>query len=465
MTATVIGKQVERVTCLGDKVIVEPEAGKVSFVLSEGGRTRAMTWSADNFWETLADLSATNQKTARLVRGFATGKVVRDRLFYDGYLVDEGNRSLFKGREGRIDLATGDTRLPAGASGEPMVRFVAQADARIRTRIHSSDEANRTAIAQIEYFEEDGTVTELYSGWFPELAREAILNAVAEGAQVYVVPVAKENEVVIAVASKVTFFSYAKGLVSFENVDHEFWTGFGERATDSASEQAFQARLIAGKLWRVDPNVPDRVFKPDADLQFWCREGRINKESKMIRFESEDYGEYGGRKLFHPSVSGLCIVELCAEPGTYYGPWHIMKEDDEVGSYFVGCSAGDSFEDALKAVDDLLKLPEFPKPLPKWKKLPGADVDKNEGFIGDVATLDLEFFDGHKGKVTAHFSTLDDIWTETYTVEISKDGKALGVASFGENLGYVMKLRDNPEFFGEVCDSISEKDQSKNRKS
>lgn len=459
MTDQANSQTAEMTTIIGDRVSVLPDG---TLTVVSGERERVLEPSADQFWKKVAELAVEKVAPAKILRGFVNGKVVRDPIYPNGYIV-EGKCALgMSCREGRLDMTTGETCLPKDQNGKAIVRQVYRQNARLRGELERSDGEMRRSYGTFFYINEDLSESVVYSGVVPELLTEEMIKEFNKGSQVFIIPVRKTDEVMIAVnRNQVRFHAFFREEVNFTTEKPDFWLNFAKAATDPSSEQAFQAQLITKRFWKMDPKVPDRVLQPDADLNFWCRAGFPYEKSFSehdtfsIRTDADFGGEYGGRKLYHPTVSGLYISELCAEPGTYYGPWHIMKEDDEAGSYFVGCSAGDDFEDALKAVDELLSLPEFPKPLPEWNKLPGADADKNEGFVGDVATLDLDLFEGCKGKVTAHFSTRDDIWTETYRVDVlDSKGVSFGIVGFGENLGSVMELRDNKKFFEGVVGSL-----------
>lgn len=441
-----------KITAIGDKVTFF-EDGSLMLTHANGKDQRRVDPVEDGFWVKLANLALENEASAKILRGRLNQKVVRDPIFSNGYLVECKGHGC---REGRVDMETGNTCLPQDEQGQPISRIVTQRNARIRRIIDKVEPELRRTYETIYFIGEDGTDSIVYSGMVPELLQEELRKELGKGSYVSIVPIRSTDEIMIAVnGNDVRFHAYFREEVNFKTENPDFWRKFAKHAEiNPHSEQAFQARMIVRRFWKMDPEFPDRVLQPDAELDFWCREGGIYDGSEVIRFAAEEYGEYGGRTLYHPSISGLYIRELCAEPGTYYGPWHVMRETKD-NFYLVGCSDGDDFESALKAVEEVLKLPEFPEPLPELNKLPGADADKNEGFSGDIGTLDLDLFDDHKGKVFVHFCTRDDIWTETYRVEISKDGESLGTVAFGENQGDLIKLRDNREFFDSMLKSAA----------
>jgi len=136
---------------------------------------------------------------------------------------------------------------------------------------------------------------------------------------------------------------------------------------------------------------------------------------------------YGGHSLVCPQNHNLRLAELCGEPGAYYGPWRIMHNGVIGGA--------NTFEECDAMVKKMLEN-GIPDPLPDWRS---------------DATMVVELPKGLTAVVRPEFSTRDDIWTETYDVEIiDHNHNLLYMLNLGESLEEVLRLRDDPDFLARI---------------
>lgn len=208
-------------------------------------------------------------------------------------------------------------------------------------------------------------------------------------------------------------------------------TNLRQLATPTNRHLKHPELLALASEWFDDPIDPNVILFKDDETGFYKAidlEALTRDEHPSCVWEQLDF--YGGRSLICTDDCRIKVVELCAEPGSYYGPWRIINRQNEG---VVGQSTGDAFETVTGPLMTLIGLPlPEPVPMPKGESepailpLPRACV----GLVFPICSYGM------------------DIWLEEYEVQIFNTlGQCIATVNIGEDQGEMIRMRDDEAHF------------------
>lgn len=193
--------------------------------------------------------------------------------------------------------------------------------------------------------------------------------------------------------------------------------------------------------------VPEVVYIVDNDEGGWLREIGLEYGSQTGADLSVAFDDVSGRCLVCPDDHSLRIVELCAEPCAHYGPYRIMKANQE-GQYHPVHEVEDM--ESAKAVAKYMATNGAPEPLPAWRE--------------DMLKV-IRMPHGMTAVMYPHFTSQMDIWMEEYFADIlDHNGQYLTTMAFSESMADLIPYRDNPakflDYLAEHCPQADLSDHS-----
>lgn len=145
-----------------------------------------------------------------------------------------------------------------------------------------------------------------------------------------------------------------------------------------------------------------------------------------------------GAVLFHSERPEYIIREIVGEPGAYYGPYQLLKYDQEAKKC-APVGTENNLQDAMALLDQVIVGNVQPLP-----------------FIDEVSSGIMKMNNGYSAEIIAASSRHDGCYSEEFVVAIiSNQGEAVRIFET-ESASYIMSIRDDANEFKAMLNKFPE---------